>query len=293
MAKNRGLGRGLSAVFGEVSQEYENNLNAQNEVVLDLSIEVIKPNPHQPRKNFEADKLQELADSIKEHGLLQPIVVQEGEGGEYILIAGERRLRASKLAGLSNIRAVLLESDSQKKLRELALIENIQREGLNPIELAQSYQELLQEYGITQDELASRIKKSRPQIANTLGLLKLEKFVQDCIIDGKITQGHAKVLVTLSPKDQKLMLDSILGQKLSVQETESLVRNIKDTQKPQETKTSSKKSSTPTNINQSLLQKAKDTLAKSDFKVSVKSNQLCITFSKNVEIESFIAKISR
>ena len=291
MAKNRGLGRGLSAVFGEVSQEYENNLNAQNELVLDLSIENIKPNPHQPRKTFEASKLQELADSIKEHGLLQPVVVQEGEGGEYILIAGERRLRASKLAGLSNIRAVLLDSDAQKKLRELALIENIQREGLNPIELAQSYQELLQEYNITQDELASRIKKSRPQIANTLGLLKLEKFVQDCIIEGKITQGHAKVLVTLSPKDQKLMLDSILGQKLSVQETESLVRNIKDTQKSQESKSPSKKS-TPTAINQSLLKQAKNMLAENDFKVSVKNNQLCITFSKNVEIESFIAKIS-
>lgn len=291
MAKNRGLGRGLSAVFGEVSQEYENNLNAQNELVLDLSIENIKPNPHQPRKTFEASKLQELADSIKEHGLLQPVVVQEGEGGEYILIAGERRLRASKLAGLSNIRAVLLDSDAQKKLRELALIENIQREGLNPIELAQSYQELLQEYNITQDELASRIKKSRPQIANTLGLLKLEKFVQDCIIEGKITQGHAKVLVTLSPKDQKLMLDSILGQKLSVQETESLVRNIKDTQKSQESKSPSKKSITTT-INQSLLKQAKDMLAENDFKVSVKNNQLCITFSKNVEIESFIAKIS-
>ncbi len=291
MAKNRGLGRGLSAVFGEVSQEYENNLNAQNELVLDLSIENIKPNPHQPRKTFEASKLQELADSIKEHGLLQPVVVQEGEGGEYILIAGERRLRASKLAGLSNIRAVLLDSDAQKKLRELALIENIQREGLNPIELAQSYQELLQEYNITQDELASRIKKSRPQIANTLGLLKLEKFVQDCIIEGKITQGHAKVLVTLSPKDQKLMLDSILGQKLSVQETESLVRNIKDTQKSQESKSPSKKSTTTT-INQSLLKQAKDMLAENDFKVSVKNNQLCITFSKNVEIESFIAKIS-
>lgn len=291
MAKNRGLGRGLSAVFGEVSQEYENNLNAQNELVLDLSIENIKPNPHQPRKTFEASKLQELADSIKEHGLLQPVVVQEGEGGEYILIAGERRLRASKLAGLSNIRAVLLDSDAQKKMRELALIENIQREGLNPIELAQSYQELLQEYNITQDELASRIKKSRPQIANTLGLLKLEKFVQDCIIEGKITQGHAKVLVTLSPKDQKLMLDSILGQKLSVQETESLVRNIKDTQKSQESKSPSKKSTTTT-INQSLLKQAKDMLAENDFKVSVKNNQLCITFSKNVEIESFIAKIS-
>lgn len=291
MAKNRGLGRGLSAVFGEVSQEYENNLNAQNELVLDLSIENIKPNPHQPRKTFEASKLQELADSIKEHGLLQPVVVQEGEGGEYILIAGERRLRASKLAGLSNIRAVLLDSDAQKKLRELALIENIQREGLNPIELAQSYQELLQEYNITQDELASRIKKSRPQIANTLGLLKLEKFVQDCIIEGKITQGHAKVLVTLSPKDQKLMLDSILGQKLSVQETESLVRNIKDTQKSQESKSPSKKSA-PTTLNQSLLKQAKNMLAENDFKVSVKNNQLCITFSKNVEIESFIAKIS-
>lgn len=291
MAKNRGLGRGLSAVFGEVSQEYENNLNAQNELVLDLSIEVIKPNPHQPRKNFEASKLQELADSIKEHGLLQPVVVQEGEGGEYILIAGERRLRASKLAGLSNIRAVVLESDSQKKLRELALIENIQREGLNPIELAQSYQELLQEYGITQDELASRIKKSRPQIANTLGLLKLEKFVQDCIIEGKITQGHAKVLVTLNPKDQRLMLDSILGQKLNVQETESLVRNIKGTQSPKESKSPSKKSA-PTNISQSLLEQAKNTLTKDDFKVSLKGNQLCITFSENVEIESFIAKIS-
>ena len=225
MAKKQALGRGLGALIGEMEKAYEQNMGDDSQLVVEIDIDLIKPNPLQPRKNFDESSIAELAASIKEYGILQPILVYE-ENNEFFLIAGERRLRASKVAKLSSIKAIVADIKPEK-LREMALIENIQREDLNPIDLALSYSALIKDYGITQDELAQKVQKSRPQITNTLALLKLPKNAQDLLISGKITQGHAKILVNLNEKDLKIALDSIVGQKLSVSQSEKLVQKMK------------------------------------------------------------------
>lgn len=231
MAKKQALGRGLGELLGEVEKAYEKNLNVRSEDVIELSADIIKPNPYQPRKTFKQESLQELAMSITEHGLLQPILVYEDEG-DYFLIAGERRLRASKIAKQSTIKAIIADVPKDK-LRELAIIENIQRENLNPIDLAISYKELIDSYHITHDELAKKLKISRTQITNTLRILELSEYTQNLILENKISQGHAKIMVGLSQEEQKILADSIIGQRLSVRETENLVKTIKaPNQKP-------------------------------------------------------------
>ncbi len=228
-SKNKSLGRGLGAILGEVAEAYENELHSSEETgdqIVEIPLSEIVPNPYQPRKHFDDDALKELSESIKRHGLLQPVVVIE-QNGEYMLIAGERRVRASRLAGLESIRAVVADID-RSRFRELALIENIQREDLNPIELARSYRELIEEYGITQEELAKRIYKSRTQITNTLRLLQLDEYVQQRVASSQISQGHAKMLVGLDEKNQRIVCDTIIGQKLSVRETEQLVMGLKN-----------------------------------------------------------------
>lgn len=225
MAKKQALGRGLSALIGEMEQAYEQNLGDNSQLVVEIDIDLIHPNPLQPRKSFDEGSIAELAESIKEYGILQPILVYE-ENNEFFLIAGERRLRASKVAKLASIKAIIVDIKPEK-LREMALIENIQREDLNPIDLANSYSALMADYNLTQDELANKVQKSRPQITNTLALLKLPQRAQNLLIEGRISQGHAKILVNLNEKDLNIALDSILGQKLSVGQSEKLVQKIK------------------------------------------------------------------
>lgn len=217
------LGRGLDSILGDVEQAYNKELN--KELVAEIDIDRIQPNPFQPRRKFSDEALKELSQSIDRHGLIQPIIVIK-DGSNFTLIAGERRLRATKLLGLSKIKAIVANI-ADKKLRELALIENIQRENLSPIELANAYQELINEYKITQETLSSIVKKSRTQITNTLRLLGLDEHTKSLIDDGKITQGHAKIMVGLSSQDQKLVADTIIGQKLSVRDTENLVKRLK------------------------------------------------------------------
>lgn len=214
----RALGRGLGAILEDVESSYNKELeggNAEN-LIIEIDVDKIEPNPYQPRSNFDKEALRELSDSIARHGLIQPIIVIQKDDS-YVLIAGERRLRATKLLGERKIKAVVADIKSQN-LRELALIENIQREDLNPIELAKSYKELIGEYRITQEELADIIKKSRVQITNTLRLLSLCDEVQDAVSADKISQGHAKVIVGLEKADQILALNTILGQRLSVRD---------------------------------------------------------------------------
>ncbi|EAH5799580.1 ParB/RepB/Spo0J family partition protein [Campylobacter coli] len=218
--------RGLSTLMGDVGEVYSRELGLDKNQVSLIEISKITPNPFQPRKTFDEVALNELANSIKEHGLIQPIIVLK-KNDSFILVAGERRLRATQILGEENILAFVSDSD-ESKLRELALIENIQRENLNPIELANSYKDLIEVYNITQENLAELIHKSRTQITNTLRLLNLDSKTQELIASGKISQGHAKVLVGLDKEDEKVLVDSILGQKLSVRDTERLVQKVKN-----------------------------------------------------------------
>ena len=222
------LGRGLGELLGEIESAYEDNLttNDLNDLVNELNINKIKVNPHQPRKVFDEIKLKELSNSILKHGILQPIVVTKRDDS-YLLIAGERRLRASKLANLSKIKAIIIEIEDSK-LREYALIENIQRDDLNILELAYSFKALINEHNITHEELSSLIYKSRSQISNILRILNLSVYTQQKISDNKISLGHAKLLVTLDENIQNKIVDSIIGQKLSVSQTSDLIKNFKN-----------------------------------------------------------------
>ncbi|MFK0440602.1 ParB/RepB/Spo0J family partition protein [Campylobacter jejuni] len=218
--------RGLSSLISDMDTFYSKELGFDKNQSTMIEIDQISPNPFQPRKNFDQEALDELANSIKEFGLIQPIIVFK-KNNKFILIAGERRLRAVKALGKKEILAFIADID-ENKLRELALIENIQRENLNPIELANSYKDLMQVHKITQENLAELIHKSRTQITNTLRLLNLDIRTQELIASGKISQGHAKVLVGLDQKDEKMLVDSIIGQKLNVRDTEKIVKKIKN-----------------------------------------------------------------
>ncbi|MDP3291375.1 MAG: ParB/RepB/Spo0J family partition protein, partial [Sulfuricurvum sp.] len=224
MAKASALGRGLGALLSEIEEAYDNELPKKGGVE-EIAVNKIRPNPYQPRKHFDSESLAELSESIKTHGLLQPIVVKEDLDG-YILIAGERRLRASKLAKNKTIKAIVV-SVSDEQMREHALIENIQRDELNAIDLAQAYQELIDIHELTHEQLSQTVHKSRTQITNTLRLLQLSEKGRKALVEGKISAGHAKVILGLEPKEQAMMIDSVIGQKLSVRDVESMVKKIK------------------------------------------------------------------
>ena len=283
MAKKGGLGRGLEAILGDVELAYKAELNEGNsDMVKDIDLDLIVENPYQPRKNFDETALRELSESIKRHGLIQPIIVIEKDGG-YMLIAGERRFRATKMLGESKIKAIVADIESQS-LRELALIENIQREDLNPIELANSYKELIDEYKITQDGLANIIHKSRVQITNTMRLLSLSAATQEYIKEGKLTQGHAKVIVGLEPNDEKTAVDTIIGQRLSVRETENLVKNLKNKLPPK----------TVLKLDERYLERLtnlKDIFSKFDMPVKIKGKKITIEFDDVADIDRLINKI--
>ncbi|BDY12346.1 ParB/RepB/Spo0J family partition protein [Hydrogenimonas cancrithermarum] len=284
--KSKSLGRGLGAILGEVAEAYENEFKSDEksaaEQIVELPLSDIVPNPYQPRTHFDESSIRELSESIKRHGLLQPVVVIE-QNGEYVLIAGERRVRASKLAGLETIRAIVADID-RTRFRELALIENIQRESLNPVELAKSYKELIDEYGITQDELSKIIHKSRTQIANTMRLLQLSGYVLEKLSKSIISQGHAKVIVGLDEKDQKVVCDTIVGQKLSVRETEQLVAGMKSVEKkkPHAKKTSGLDLSAYADLIKEHI----------PYKVNIKQQKVEIRFSDENELKDFIKRFS-
>ena len=278
------LGRGLGAILEEVGQAYDSEMGSssyEGDAIREIDVDEISPNPYQPRKTFNQEALQELSESIARHGLLQPIVVIEKDDG-YLLVAGERRLRAHKLAGLETIKAVVADVDiDEAKLRELALIENIQREDLNAIELAHSYDELIKVYDITHDELSSVVNKSRSQITNTLRLLSLSSYVQDKLTNGVISQGHAKVLVGFNEKEQRILVDTIIGQKLSVRESELLAKKKKSIEDENVLTSVPKRDSFVANYEK----KIKEQLP---FDFKVKNNALEINFKNAEEIEKFL-----
>ena len=221
MASNKGLGRGLGALLGDYMEEPVENSPYQL-----LPIYKVEPNRDQPRQDFDEEELQALADSITEHGIIQPLTVRQLDSGYYQIIAGERRWRAARMAGLSEVPAVVIEADD-KKAMELALIENLQRQDLNPVEEALGYQSLIGEYGMTQEEAAKRVGKSRPAVANALRLLTLCPGVLEKLRTGELTAGHARAVLQLKTEKKQLeAAQKIAALGLSVRQAELLCKNM-------------------------------------------------------------------
>lgn len=221
--KKRGLGQGLGAL---ITDELENQILEQNKSgVLSVKINKVEPNRDQPRQFFNEDALQELADSIKIYGIIQPLIVTDKKG-YYEIVAGERRWRAAKIAGLKEVPVIVKDFDKEVVL-EVALIENIQRENLNPIEEALAYEKLIEEFDLKQDEIAEKVSKSRSAITNTLRLLNLSREVQQMILDEMISSGHGRTLLAIEDKELQVELaGKIFDEKLSVRETEKLVKQV-------------------------------------------------------------------
>ena len=218
--KDRGLGRGLSALLGDDA------LQSQEGGSLSLPISEVQPGLKQPRKRFDEESLADLADSIRTHGIIQPLTVRRLSSGYYQIIAGERRWRAAKLAGLSEVPAVIIEADD-RTVMELALIENLQREDLNPIEEASGFQVLLEEYGLTQEEVAQRVGKSRPAVTNALRLLALPDAVRQLLEEGQLSAGHARAILAAPTGDlQKKLAQKVIHDGLSVRQTETLAKRL-------------------------------------------------------------------
>ena len=232
MKPNRGLGKGLSALFSETEEDYGKSLlfdeepQQKGEGVTEIDIGSIFANPNQPRKVFDETALKELADSISKHGVIMPIIVNKS-GDRYMIIAGERRFRASKLAGLSKV-PVIVKTYNERQIKEISLIENLQREDLNPIEAATAMRSLMNDYGMTQEDLADRIGKSRPAIANTLRLLQLTPEVIKMVSSGALSAGHARALVTIDGTEQIKFAEEAVKNGLSVREVEKKVEDYLD-----------------------------------------------------------------
>ena len=216
---NRGLGKGLGALLGDAALQ----TNTSNSLYLPIS--QVESCANQPRKYFDEESLSELADSIREHGILQPLTVRRLASGYYQIVAGERRWRAARMAGLSQVPVIVIEADD-RKMTELALIENLQREDLNPIEEAEGYRNLMDSYHLTQEEAAERVGKSRSAVANALRLLNLDEEVRKLLEQGRLSGGHARALLPLSAPVQRKAAQAVLTDDLSVRQTEALVKKL-------------------------------------------------------------------
>ena len=295
MATARGLGKGLDTLIptGKVEVKSKKSTEKNNEVkepTTTVKITMVEPNREQPRKNFDQDALEELADSIKQYGLIQPIVVQDRKT-YYEIIAGERRWRAAKIAGLKEV-PVIIKNYTEQEIVEISLIENIQRENLNPIEEAMAYKRLLNEFNLKQDEVAERVSKSRTAVTNSMRLLKLCDEVQQMIIDEMITTGHARALISVEdPEQQYILAQKIFDEKLSVRDVEKLVKDFGKTKKEKKAKEKDKALEV---IYQEIEQKLKD---KVGTKVSITSKgdgagKLEIEFYNHDDLERIIALLS-
>jgi ParB family chromosome partitioning protein len=231
MAQKTGLGRGLGALIpgGEGAP-------AENGALL-VAVERIAPNPRQPRRNMHTPELQELTDSVKEHGVLQPLIVTPADvEGQYVLIAGERRLRAARLAGLAAVPVIVRAASDQQRL-ELAIIENVQRADLSALEEAEAYRQLAEDFRLSHEDIAGRVGKSRAAVTNILRLLKLPDLVKNALIEGRVSEGHARALLALAtPEAQAAALRTVLAQELNVRQTEDLVRKLSGEKLPAQAK---------------------------------------------------------
>lgn len=233
MAAKRGLGKGIDAMISGDDTKAKKVVKEVIKEVDTIDINKIEPNSNQPRKNFNEDKIHELAESIKQHGLIEPLIVQKGKKGFYTIIAGERRWRAAREAGVKEIPVVVKEYSDQQVM-EIALIENVQREDLNAIEEAEAYERLIKDFNLKQDEVAERVSKSRVAITNSLRLLKLDPRVREMIIEDKIKSGHARALLSVTdPEEQYRLAVMIFDNSMSVRETEKMVKKyLADKDKP-------------------------------------------------------------
>lgn len=241
----KGLGKGIGALIPEVESEKKEPIIKEVEVIQEVvkevpvenkvKISLVEPNRDQPRKMFDEDALIELSESIKQYGILQPLLVQKKDN-YYEIIAGERRWRAAKMAGVKEV-PVIIKDYSTQEVMEIALIENIQREDLNPIEEALAYQRLIKDYRLKQDEVAEKVSKSRTAITNSLRLLKLDPRVQDMVVEGKISSGHARAIITIEDKDKQYFIaQKIFDEKLSVRDVEKLMRELDKPEKVEKAK---------------------------------------------------------
>ncbi len=282
MAKKGGLGKGLDALF--LDNETENS-----GTLVKLRLSQIEPNKNQPRRTFDIDALTELSESIKEHGIIQPIIVRSLPGGIYQIIAGERRWRASKLAELTEIPAMIIDADDEKVM-ELALIENLQREDLSPIEEAKGYKQLMETYHFTQEQVSKIVGKSRPVIANSVRLLTLPQNAQKYLEEGKISSGHARVLAGVSDTVKlNQFLDDIFLQELTVRELENLVKKTNQPTTPEKKNQNSWGNTWHKEIEISLQEHLNTKV-----KISIQNNKgkLIIDFSSKEELEELARRLA-
>ncbi len=297
MAKRSALGRGLGALITDAAEDPKPRLTETVSAIQELRLEDIRPNPFQPRTEFDEKTLQELADSIKSIGIVQPITVRAVEEGKYEIIAGERRFRASKLAGLTTIPAYIRKTEDESLL-ELALIENIQREDLNAIEVAISYQSLLDECKLTQDQLSKRIGKDRSTITNYLRLLRLPAQIQLAIRDRKISMGHARAIVNIEdPATQFMVFEQILKYDLSVRKVEEYVRELGNPKSETELEPKSSNSRKKEDIGD-YIELQKHLSRRFDTKVELKRNaegkgKIIIAFKSDNELEKIIGLLDK
>lgn len=284
METRRALGKGLEQLFDldnlnvDNVSDFEKSMynEASGEEVVELNIDELRPNPYQPRTIFDEDALNELAESIKENGVFQPIIVKKSIKG-YDVIAGERRLRASKIAGLKTIPAIIRQL-SDEKMAEIALLENLQREDLNALEEAKAYKSLLEKLNLTQEELAKKVSKSRSHVTNMIGLLRLPGEVQDMIVEGKLTMGHARALSKLEDEDEIIkMAENIVKSGMTVRDIENTTEN-----KEKKHQTVRKPRNTEYLYVQDLLREKLDT------KVKIKEKKIEINFTNSADLNRIL-----
>lgn len=300
---NKGLGRGLSALLGDDANETQSpstlttppTSTPSTQQVLLIPLSQLESNSEQPRKHFDSDSLQELADSIRIHGVLQPITVRRLPSGRYQIIAGDRRYRASRLAGLSQIPAQVISADD-KTVMELALIENLQRENLNPLEEAQGYRALMDECSLTQDEVSTRVGKSRSSVANVLRLLSLPSDIQSHVQQGNVSAGHARALLSLPIELQLSLTEEIIAMGLSVRETESKVKLLLSDDKQKSKTETEKKAKKRTPLPEYLSRAERDFSAYFGRKVKIsqgkRKGKIELEFSGQDDIDALLALLS-
>lgn len=282
MAKRTGLGKGLDALIPAGAGVP----SAEGGGVTQIAIDLIQRNPRQPREKFDIEELENLAASIREHGVIQPLIVSPGKNGIYILIAGERRLQASRKAGLKSVPVVIRHATDQELL-ELALIENVQRADLNAIEEAEAYQNLVKEFKMSHETIAERVGKNRSTVANTIRLLDASAAVKQALVDGRITEGHARAMLSLSAKAQEALLNQIINLDLSVRSTEVLSRKYSG-QKP----ATKKKSGASADVNDIERRLRSSLGTKVALKHGKKGGTVTIYYYSDEELDSLLEKLT-